>query len=211
MNTDRFSVFADSMMPPLDDFLTELEAWARENFVPVVRPATARLIQSLVISKQPKRILEIGTAVGYSGTLMLKAVPEAELVTIESYDVRVEQARGNFEKAGVVDRVTLIAGDANAVLPTLTGTFDMIFVDAAKGQYIAFWPEVKRLCGEHGMVVTDNVLFEGVILESKFSVERRDRTIHKRMREYLYELCHDEDFSTGIIPIEDGVAISARK
>ncbi len=211
MNTDRFSVFADSMMPPLDGFLTDLETWARVNFVPVVRPATARLLQSLVISKQPRRILEIGTAVGYSGALMLKAVPEASLVTIESYDVRVTQARENFEKAGVSGRVTLLEGDANVLLPTLEGEFDFIFVDAAKGQYISFWPEVKRLCGSHGMVVTDNVLFEGVIMESKFSVERRDRTIHKRMREYLYELCHDEEFSTGIIPIEDGVAISARK
>ena len=136
---------------------------------------------------------------------------EQEITTIENYEKRIPIARENFRRAGKADRITLIEGDAAEVLTELTGEYDFIFMDAAKGQYIHYFPEVMRLLAKGGCLVSDNVMQDGDIIESRFAVERRNRTIHARMREYLYELKHNEELITSIIPLGDGVTVSIKK
>lgn len=187
----------------------EIEKEALEEGVPIVRMETRSFLRSLLLIKKPMRILEVGTAVGFSAIYMSMYMPEgAHITTIENWEPRVIKARDNFQRAGVTDRITLIEGDAADVLKRLDGTYDFIFMDAAKGQYINFLPEVIRLLDDKGIIVSDNVLQDGEVLDSRFVVERRNRTIHTRMREYLYELTHCDRLDTSIIPIGDGVALS---
>ena len=161
---------------------------------------------------QPGRILEVGTAIGFSTLLMCEYGPEdLEIVTIENYEKRIPIAKENFRRAGREAQITLLEGDAGQILKELEDSFDMIFMDAAKGQYIRYMPQVLRLLRPGGTLVTDNVLQDGDIIESRFAVERRNRTIHSRMREYLYELKHHELLTTSIIPLGDGVAVSVKK
>ena len=162
--------------------------------------------------KRPMRILEVGAAVGFSSILMSEYMPEGgHITTIENYDKRIPIARANFKRAGKEEQIDLIEGDALEVMHGLEGPYDLIFVDAAKGQYIHYLPEVMRLLGIDGVLVSDNVLQEGDIIESRFAVERRNRTIHSRMREYLYELKHHDQLQTSIIPLGDGVALSVKR
>lgn len=162
--------------------------------------------------KKPMRVLEVGTAVGFSALLMSDYLPEGgHITTIENYEKRIPIARENFRRAGKGDKITLIEGDATEVLAEMEGTFDFIFMDAAKGQYIHYLPNVLRLLSDGGCLVSDNVMQDGDIIESRFAVERRNRTIHARMREYLYELKHREDLVTSIIPLGDGVAVSIKQ
>ena len=161
--------------------------------------------------QKPKRILEVGTAVGFSAILMAEYNPvQGEIVTIENYEKRIPIARENFVRAGKENQITLIEGDATEVLKTLDEPFDMIFMDAAKGQYINFMPDILRLLKKDGVLVSDNVLQDGDIIESHFVVTRRNRTIHKRMREYLYELTHCEELVTAVLPIGDGITVSSK-
>ena len=136
---------------------------------------------------------------------------DCEIVTIENYEKRIPIAKENFRKAGKEEQITLLEGDAQEILKTLTGSFDFIFMDAAKGQYINFLPEVLRLLEDGGILLSDNVLQDGDIVESHFAVERRNRTIYKRMREYLYVLKHHELLETSILPLGDGVTLSIKK
>lgn len=162
--------------------------------------------------KCPMRILEVGTAVGFSSILMAEYDPvPCEITTIENYEKRIPIAKENFIRAGKEKQITLLEGDAAQILPTLTESYDFIFMDAAKGQYIHFMPDILRLLGSEGTLVSDNVLQDGDIIESRFAVTRRNRTIHKRMREYLYELTHDEHLVTAVLPIGDGVTVSTWK
>lgn len=184
---------------------------ARDSFVPIIRKETAAFLKTLVELKRPLRILEVGTAVGYSALLMAEHMPEGgHITTIEKYEKRIPIARENFKRAGMENRITLIEGDASEVMDSLDGTFDLIFMDAAKGQYIHFLPKVMRLLAVGGVLISDNVLQDGDLIESRFAVTRRNRTIHARMREYLYELKHRPDLQTSIIPIGDGVTVSIR-
>jgi len=139
------------------------------------------------------------------------APEECTITTIENYEKRIPIARQNFVRAGKENRITLIEGDAMEVLGTLKEFYDFIFMDAAKGQYIHYFPEVMRLLSDGGLLVSDNVMQDGDVIESRFAVERRDRTIHARMREYLYELKHNDELVTSIVPLGDGVALSVKK
>ena len=162
--------------------------------------------------KRPERILEVGTAVGFSAIFMNEYNPvSCRIVTIENYEKRIPIARENFRRAGKESEIQLLCGDALELLPTLTESFDFIFMDAAKGQYLRFLPEVLRLLSPGGTLVSDNVLQEGEILESRFAVTRRNRTIHKRMREYLYALTHDPRLTTAVFPVGDGVTVSEKR
>ena len=185
---------------------------AVESFVPIIRRETAALLKTMVAMKQPVRILEVGTAVGYSALLMTRVMPaDAHITTIEKFEKRIPIAKENFAKAGVEDRITLLEGDAGEILAGLTGEYDFIFMDAAKGQYIHWLPDILRLLAPGGVLMSDNVLQDGTIVESRYAVERRDRTIHVRMREYLYTLKHHPELETSIIPLGDGVALSIKK
>jgi len=209
---ERMTVFIDSLDRGNTPFLDELEKEALRNRIPVIRKSMQSLLKFLLAFKKPDRILEVGTAVGFSALLMSEYGPEgSHITTIENYEKRIPAARENFRRAGKEDRITLLEGDATEVLKGLSGTYDMIFMDAAKGQYLHFLPDVLRLLAPGGLLVSDNVLQDGDIIESRFAVTRRNRTIHSRMREYLYELKHHPELETVILPVGDGVTVSVKK
>lgn len=186
----------------------EIANVAAASYVPIIRRETAALLKTLVAAVKPKEILEVGTAVGYSALLMARVMPEdAHITTIEKFEKRIPLAKENFKKAGE-ERITLLSGDAGDVLSGLSGPYNFIFMDAAKGQYINWFPDVLRILAPGGVLMSDNVLQDGTIVESRYAVERRDRTIHERMREYLYVLKHTKGLETSILPIGDGVTIS---
>ena len=193
-------------------FLEELEQTALRDRVPVIRREMQSFIKTFLAMNQPGRILEVGTAIGFSTLLMCEYGREdLQIVTIENYDKRIPIARENFRRAGREDQITLLEGDAGELLKTLEGPFDMIFMDAAKGQYNHWLPDIRRLMAKGSVLISDNVLQEGDIIESHYLVERRKRTIYKRMREYLYELKHDPSFVTSILPLGDGVTVSVKQ
>lgn len=169
-------------------------------------------LKVLLALSRPGRILEVGTAVGFSALLLAEYHPgNFHITTIENDEGRAAAARENIRRAGREAEITLLFGDAGEILPGLTGPFDLIFMDAAKGQYPLFLPEVLRLLAAGGVLVSDNVLREGELLESRFAVTRRNRTIHKRMREYLYRLTHHEELVTAVLPVGDGITVSVRQ
>ncbi len=216
---DRLTVFTDLYDRGNGPFLSMIEEEAREGNVPIVRKSAQSLLRFLISLVKPKRILEIGTAVGFSALLMSEAAGEdAHIDTIEKYEKRIPIARENFRRAQEAGeckmspgRITLMEGDAFEILKTLEGEYDMIFMDAAKGQYINWLPEIMRLLKTGGLLVSDNCLQDGDVIESRFAVTRRNRTIHSRMREYIYELCHNPLLDTTILPMGDGVALSTKK
>ena len=180
--------------------------------MPIIRRETSAFLKTLIALKRPQSILEVGTAVGYSALLMSRVMPEnCRITTIEKYEKRIPIAKRNFERAGKEPCITLLEGDAEEILGTLSGPYDFIFMDAAKGQYINWLPDVMRLMKNGGVLISDNVLQEGDIIESHYLVERRNRTIYKRMREYLYELKHNPSLITSIIPLGDGVTVSVKQ
>lgn len=208
---ERMTVFIDSLDRGNTPFLDELEKKALRNRIPVIRKSMQSLLKFLLAFKKPDRILEVGTAVGFSALLMSEYGPEgSHITTIENYEKRIPAARENFRRAGKEDRITLLEGDATEVLKGLSGTYDMIFMDAAKGQYLHFLPDVLRLLAPGGLLVSDNVLQDGDVMESRFAVTRRNRTIHARMREYLYELKHHPELETVVLPVGDGVTLSTK-
>lgn len=209
---ERMTSFINSYASPNSEALDELERYSIETNVPIIRKEMQSLIKFLLAMKSPKNILEVGTAIGFSAVLMAENSPKkTTITTIEKYEKRIPIAKENFKKFGLNERVKLLEGDATDILKELKGPFDFIFMDAAKGQYINFLPDILRLLSKDGILLTDNVMQEGDILESKYVVERRNRTIYKRMREYLYELTHNDMLTTVILPIGDGVTVSIRK
>lgn len=209
---ERMVTFINSLDEGHTEFLEQLEKEAREDAVPIVRREMQSFLKFLMVAARPKRILEVGTAVGFSALLMCEYNPEpCQIITIENYEKRIPIALDNLKKAGKEEQIELLEGDAAEILPTLTEPFDFIFMDAAKGQYIHYMPEAVRLLADGGILMSDNVLQDGDIIESRFAVERRNRTIHSRMRDYLYELKHSDVLETSIIPLGDGVALSIKK
>ncbi len=194
------------------DICNTIEKEAIADEVPIIRKEMGNLLKVLLQLVQPERILEVGTAVGYSSILMSENMPHnCTITTIENYDKRIPVAKNNFKRAGKEDVITLIEGDALEVLKTLDGPYDFIFMDAAKGQYINYLPDIKRVLRKGGLLISDNILQEGEIVESRYAVTRRNRTIHARIREYVYELTHSEDFVTSIVPIGDGITLSVKQ
>lgn len=209
--SDRMTTFINSLDPGNPEYLDRLEEEAIADFVPIIRKDMQAFLKFMMRLCKPRNILEVGTAVGFSSLLMSEYAPEAHITTIENYEKRIPIARDNIAKAGKSASIDLIPGDATEILPTLTDTYDFIFMDAAKGQYINFLPEIMRLLSKGGILVSDNVLQDGDIIESRFAVVRRDRTIHTRMREYLYTLKHMEGVSTVILPVGDGITVTVKE
>ena len=208
---ERMRTFIHSLETENSEILETIEKEALDTFVPIIRKEMQSFLKVMLAIKKPKRILEVGTAVGFSTILMSEYAPEdCHITTIEKYEKRIPIALKNFKRAGKEQKITLLEGDAMEILKSLEGSFDFIFMDAAKGQYIYYLPEVVRLLTKDGVFVTDNVLQDGDVIESRFAVERRNRTIHSRMREYLYELKHHKLLETSIIPLGDGVALSTK-
>lgn len=208
---ERLVTYINSLDRGNTDFLNQLEMEALRDHVPIIRRETQSLLKVLLELTAPSRILEVGTAVGFSALLMSTYGPgECRITTIENYEKRISAARENL-KAGKEKQITLLEGDAQKVLKTLEEPFDFIFMDAAKGQYIHFLPDILRLLVKGGILISDNVLQDGDIIQSHFAVERRNRTIYKRMREYLSTLKNSSELETAILPLGDGVALSVRK
>lgn len=208
---ERMFTFINSFDKGNSPFLDELEQEAKRDFVPIIRKDMQNLLRFLLRLKRPINILEVGTAVGFSALLMAEATSEScHITTIENYEKRIPIAHANFKRAEMEHRITLLEGDATEILKGLKGTYDFIFMDAAKGQYLNFLPDLMRLLAPEGMLVSDNVLQDGDLMESRYAVTRRNRTIHSRMREYLYALKNNPELETVILPVGDGVTVSIR-
>ncbi len=198
-------------IPQSTGHIAEMEAFAKANEVPISQPESIRFVEVLLKIKGAKKILELGTAIGYSAIRMTNACG-AEIVTVEISDEMAEIARENFQRAGVCDKVELIQGDARDVIRSIQGeeVFDVIFVDAAKGQYMEFFPECERLLKKGGILISDNVLYKGMTATDELVV-RRKITIVRRLRKYLEMLKNNKNFSTALLPVGDGVALSFKE
>ena len=209
---ERLVTYINSLDAGNTAMLDQIEREATADYVPIIRKEMQSFLKFLLAMKKPARILEVGTAVGFSAILMAEYDPvPCQITTIENYEKRIPIARENFKRAGKEAQIALLEGDAAEVLKPLEDPYDFIFMDAAKGQYIHFLPEILRLLAKDGVLVSDNVLQDGDVIESRFAVTRRNRTIHKRMREYLYTLTHSEELVTAVLPVGDGITLSTRR
>ena len=208
---ERMVTYIHSLETPENSLLEEIEKEALDTYVPIIRKETQSFLKVLLAMKQPMQVLEVGTAIGFSAILMSEYLPQgSHITTIEKYEKRIPIAKQNFKTAGREDKITLLEGDAAEIQAELSQPFDFIFMDAAKGQYMHFLPDVLRLLAPGGLLVSDNVLQEGNIIESRYAVCRRDRTIHARMREYLYTLTHHDELETVVLPVGDGATLSVK-
>lgn len=211
---DRFTTYIDSLNWQIPEYLKQVESQALADEVPIIRRSMQSLLSFVLRERRPKRILEIGTAVGFSGLLLREyAGEDAKIDTIEKVPQRIKAAKENFARYDTTGQIHLIEGDATEVLERLAEEnkrYDFIFMDAAKGQYLHFLEPILNMLSPWGMLVTDNVLQDGDIIESRYAITKRDRTIHKRMREYLYTLTHDDTLNTVILPVGDGVTLTTR-
>ena len=210
---ERISSFIKSFIKDDEGKLGQIYLEAVKNQVPVMRPETRELLKTQLIMKKPMQILEIGTAVGYSSIYMSNYLTEGgKITTVELDEERVKIAKSNIIDMDRQDVIEVIQGDAYEVLKTLPDNYyDFAFVDAAKGQYINYYPDVMRVVKSGGVIISDNVLQDGDVLESHFTVDKRNRTIHDRMREYLYTITHDDRLDTALVSVGDGVAISIKR
>ena len=209
---ERIVTYMHSLEKPNNNVLEEIEQQAHIDGVPIIRKEMESFLRVMLTITKPKRILELGTAVGYSAILMSEAIEkDASIITIENYEKRIVQARDNFKKADKEDVITMLEGDAMEIMPGLEGdSFDFVFMDAAKAQYIQFLPELLRLMPIGGILVADDVLQGGNIAKSRFSLPRRQRTIHKRMRNFLWDISHLDCLESSIIPIGDGIVMCTK-
>ena len=211
MDETRVDSYIESLGSPAPVYLEELAKSAGSAGIPIIRPPMRDFLRTVILMHGPMTILEIGCAVGFSALYMREYAPEeCRITTIENYEPRIAEAKANFAKYDPDSRIRLIEGDAVEIVKSLGEAYDLIFMDGPKGQYINMYEDIKRLLPPGGVLISDNILQEGDILESRYAVTRRDRTIHSRMRDYLYKLTHDEDYSTSIVPLADGASLSVR-
>jgi len=198
-------------IPESSGHIAEMEKYAKENEVPISQPESIRLVEVLLKIAGAKKILELGTAIGYSAIRMVNACG-ADVVTVELSDEMADLAEKNFARSGVENKVTLIRGDARQVVADMDGEgiFDVIFVDAAKGQYMEFFAHCDRLLKKGGMLISDNVLYKGMTATDELVV-RRKITIVRRLRNYLEMLKENKNFSTALLPVGDGIALSFKE
>lgn len=214
MITDpRVEAYLDLLDPGNAPELEEIRRKAEESGVPVIRRTTEGLLKALLTALKPSEVLEVGTAVGYSAAVMSRCLTKnGRITTIEDWEPRIREAEQNFSRLHLTEKVTLLPGDAGTYLSGFPAErFDFIFLDAAKGQYLTWLPDLLRCLKAGGVLLSDNVLQEKKVVESRFAVERRERTIHARMREYLYVLTHTEGLVTSILPCGDGAAVTVKK
>lgn len=208
---ERVVSYLHSLEKGNGELCDKIEKYAHNTNVPIIRKEMESFLRVMIQMKSPKKILELGTAIGYSAILMAKSMPEnCTVTTIENYDKRIPIALENIEKAGWKEKIRLIEGDALKVLKELDEPFDFVFMDAAKAQYLSYLEEILRLIPKGGILIADNVLQDGELIESKYVIDRRNRTIHSRMREYLYQIKNMEELETSIIPIGDGITLSVK-
>lgn len=207
---ENVSCYVDSLLRDGDDLCRALRISAQTQKVPIIRRQNESFIKSLLLMKKPENILEIGTGIAYSAIFMAKVLPKTHITTIENYEPRIIKAKENIKNAGLTERISLLEEDAQKALAQLEGPYDLIFLDGPKGQYEAFLPELLRLLEKGGILLCDNVLQEGDIALSRFALERRKRTIHERLRSFLYDITHSDELETSILTIGDGMSLSIK-
>lgn len=210
INREYIEQYIRALLPKGDDYITSLEEYALEHNVPIVHPEVAQMLKVLVRMNKPKRILEVGTAIGYSASIMASVMDTGEIITIEKNKDIIDLAKENIKQMGFEERITIIEGDAEDVLSNLEGKFDFIFLDASKGHYKEFFSKFIDKLNEGGIVVSDNILFKGMVATDELVI-RRKKTIVKRMRDYLEYISNEPSLETSVIPIGDGLAISYKK
>ncbi len=215
MDQERIDVFLSRYREAPPDYIDKLRTEALAHKVPIIREGTQDVLRFLLRTSKPRRVLEVGTAVGYSALFMKTCLPDtSKITTIEKVPMRLVEAKKNLQRYDIGHTITLVEGDATDVLHQMSQDgerFDFIFMDAAKGQYPGFFPDVLDILAEGGTLVSDNIFHEGDVLESRYAVTRRDRTIHKRMRQYLQMLTECESLTTICLPISDGLTISTKQ
>lgn len=211
INETSIEEYIRSLIPTKDNLLLELERYAELNHVPIIHPEVAQLIRVLINIAKPKRILEIGTAIGYSALIMASAMPkDGKIISIEKREAMINIAEKNIASYGYSNMIKIIKGEAEEVLPNINDKFDFIFIDAAKGQYMEFFPHCIRNLTDGGIILSDNVLYKGMVASDEFVI-RRKKTIVKRMRNYLDYITSNKNLESSVIPIGDGVAITYKK
>lgn len=215
INYDYIVQYIRALHTPPEDVLLEIEqliASEKETW-PIIKPEVADFMKVILTMQKPKEILEIGTAVGYSAMLMSGFLQEeGKITTIERFPYMFEIAKKNIKRANLEKKIEIIEGDAASILTTLEKEkYDVVFMDCAKGQYINFLPECIRVLKPGGILITDNVLHKGTVAKSRYLIDRRQRTTHARLREFLYTITHHEALTSSVIPIGDGVALSYKK
>ena len=211
ISDERITTYINSLDKENSPLLTELRKKAEEDRVPIIRKEMESFIRVLFKLKEPKNILELGSAIGYSAILMSECISsDGKITTIENYDKRIIEAKENFKRAGKEDVITLLEGDALEIISKLDGEYDYIFMDAAKAQYINYLPHLIRLMPKGAILLTDNVLQDGDLFESRYGIIRRNRTIHTRMREYLEAVKNSDELETSIVKIGDGITLSVK-
>ncbi|GHU62925.1 O-methyltransferase [Clostridia bacterium] len=210
-NDERMAWYLRSLLPDFPEDCENIAKVAEKEYVPIIKRETANLIKTLLLLIRPERVLEIGTAIAYSTIFMAKYLPaKAKITTIEQNEKRILSAKKNIERLGLTEKIELKEGNASEILSKLTENYEFIFMDAAKGQYGSWLPHLLSHLKTGGILLSDNVFFEGRILESRFLVSRRQRTIHSRMRQFLYQISHHEQLQTTVLPIGDGVSLSVK-
>lgn len=208
---DYISKYIRLIQPKYDGVLGDIQEEALSMEIPIIPHETARFLSTLLTIKRPKEVLEIGTAVAFSAGLMCRYLqPDGHVTTIDRYELMLKDARKNIARMGLENTIKILEGDAADILPTLTGPYDVIFLDAAKGQYSAFLPHCLRLLPVGGLLIVDDVLQGGDIAKTRFSVPRRQRTIHKRLRNFLWDISHNDALESSIVPIGDGLAVCVK-
>ena len=209
---NRIEEYICSLDEEIPKYLQDIEKEALGDGVPIIKRPTQNLIRFIIRHANIKNILEVGTAVGFSSIFMTEYMgADSKVTTIENMESRIIKAHENIKKSGKESQIHVIEGDATIELSKIKGSFDMIFIDAAKGQYNNYFNDIISKLKKGGILVSDNVLQDGDIVNSRYAVTRRNRTIHSRMREYLYMITHNEEVDTIILPVGDGVTISIKK
>ncbi|URZ16100.1 O-methyltransferase [Clostridium felsineum] len=206
---DYISDYIRNLIPEHDGILKELEEYAKENHVPIVHKEMAKFLEFMMQMKRPKRILELGTAIGYSATLMALN-SNANITTVDRSEEMVQIAKENIKKFGLENRIKVLNGECIDVIRSLNEQYDIIFIDAGKGHYEDFFNESLRILKDDGIIIADNVLFRGMVATDEL-LKRRKITIVKRMRKYLDMVSNREDLTTTVIPMSDGIAITTRR
>ncbi len=208
---DYISKYIRVLQPPYEGVLNDIQEEAIDADVPIVPHEVARFLTVMLTIKKPKKILEIGTAVGFSASLMSQYLEDGgHITTIDRFDLMLNEAKTNIKRMGIEDKVTILEGDANDILPTLDEKYDVIFMDAGKGQYMNFLPHCLKLLEVGGILIADDILQSGYIAKSRYAIERRQRTIHKRLRNFLWEITHNPILETCLLPVGDGVALCCK-
>jgi predicted O-methyltransferase YrrM len=211
VNEDYITSYIRDITPQRTGQLKILEDYARENNVPIIEPEVGQLIKVLLKLHKPKEILEVGTAIGYSALLMAHSLQgDWSITTMERNPQMIEKARENFRESGLEDRIRIIEGDARETFPHLTKKYDFIFLDAAKGQYMEFLGYAKDLLKPGGLIVSDNVLYKGMVASDDLVV-RRKRTIVNRLREFLEYISNMQGYTSSVLPLGDGVALTYKE